>query len=71
MVIAHKAMEYLEENDFEYEEINIDLILEAKEFLKQVGIQLVPTTYTVGILVQGGCSGLLALIQRTNSKSNT
>ena len=44
MWLLPKAMEYLEENDFEYEEINIDHNPEAKEFLKQVGIQLVPTT---------------------------
>ena len=44
---CHKAMEYLEENDFEYEEINIDIIQRLKNFLKQVGIQLVPKSTTV------------------------
>ena len=60
MWLLPKAMEYLEENDFEYEEINIDLIQRLKNFLKQVGIQLCPNYYS-GILVEGGCSGLLAL----------
>ena len=37
MWLLPKAMEYLEENNFEYEEINIDHNPEAKEFPKAGG----------------------------------
>tara|TARA_B100000674_G_scaffold419904_1_gene370896 strand:- start:31 stop:321 length:291 start_codon:yes stop_codon:yes gene_type:complete len=59
---CHMAMNYLKENNFEYEEINIDHNPEAREFLKAGGHTTCPQIYyRSGILVEGGCSGLLAL----------
>ena len=59
---CHMAMNYLKENNFEYEEINIDQNPEPREFLKAGGHTTCPQIYyRSGILVEGGCNGLLAL----------
>ena len=56
------AKDYLNENELEFEEINIDNDPEAKEFLKTSGHKTCPQIYYSGsILVEGGCHGLLNL----------
>ena len=56
------AKDYLNENQLEFEEINIDNDPEAKEFLKTSGHKTCPQIYYSGsILVEGGCHGLLNL----------
>ena len=59
------AMRYLKENNFEYEEINIDHNPEAREFLKAGGHKTCPQIYyRDNILVEGGCNGLLTLSKK-------
>jgi len=56
------AKDYLNKNELEFEEINIDNDPEAKEFLKISGHKTCPQIYYSGsILVEGGCHGLLNL----------
>ena len=59
---CHMAMNYLKENNLQFEEINIDHNPEAKEFLKTSGHKTCPQIYyRSSILVEGGCNGLLTL----------
>ena len=59
---CHMAMNYLKENNLEFEEINIDHNPEARAFLKAGGHKTCPQIYyRSNILVEGGCNGLLAL----------
>tara|TARA_B100001057_G_scaffold273270_1_gene273615 strand:+ start:7090 stop:7380 length:291 start_codon:yes stop_codon:yes gene_type:complete len=59
---CHLAMNYLKENNFEFEEINIDYNPEAREFLKNAGHKTCPQIYyRNNLLVEGGCNGLLTL----------
>ena len=56
------AKDYLNKNELEFEEINIDNDPEAKEFLKTSGHKTCPQIYYSGnLLVEGGCNGLLNL----------
>ena len=62
---CHMAMKYLDDNNLEYKEINIDHNPEAKEFLKVGGHKTCPQIYyRSDILVEGGCNGLLALSKK-------
>ena len=59
---CHMAINYLKENNLEFEEINIDHNPEARAFLKAGGHKTCPQIYyRSNILVEGGCNGLLAL----------
>ena len=62
---CHMAMNYLKENNLEFEEINIDHNPEAREFLKESGHKTCPQIYyRDNILVEGGCNGLLTLSKK-------
>ena len=59
---CHMAMNYLKENNFEYEEINIDHNEDARNFIKQAGHKTCPQIYYQNdLLVEGGFTGLSSL----------
>lgn len=60
------AKQYLEKNDFEYEEIDITQNPEAREFLLSEGHRTMPQIYHKGkLLVEGGGQALSRLNPNT------
>ena len=60
------AKQYLEKNDFEYEEIDITENPEAREFLLSEGHRTMPQIYHKGkLLVEGGGQALSRLSPNT------
>jgi glutaredoxin len=56
------AKNYLEQNNFEYEEIDITKNLEAREFLLKEGHRTMPQIYHKNkLLVEGGAQALTKL----------
>lgn len=59
-----RAKQYLDKLGIEYQEQNIELDSEAREFLIIRGHTTVPQIYLNGALfVEGGCDGLLSLTE--------
>ena len=66
---CHMPMNYLKENNFEYEEINIDHNEDARNFIKQAGHKTCPQIYYQNdLLVEGGFTGLSSLTKEQIEK---
>jgi len=54
------AKKYLEENNIEYKEVNLDTNEEAKQWILNQGFRTVPQIYKDDTLIKGGFHGLIA-----------
>ena len=60
------AKDYLKKNGFEFEEINVESVPEAREFLITEGHRTMPQIYHNGkVLVEGGSMALVRLQPET------
>jgi len=50
---------YLEENNIEYKEINLDTDAQAREWILSQGFRTVPQIYKDDVLIEGGFHGLI------------
>lgn len=56
-----KAKAYLNSKNIEYNEIKVDEVPEAREFLLAEGHRSVPQFYNNGVLIEGGYAGLMRM----------
>ena len=54
-----RSKQYLESNNIEYTEVNIENNLEAREWILEQGHRSVPQIYVDNQLIEGGYNGLV------------
>ena len=54
-----RSKQYLESNNIEYTEVNIENNLEAREWIIEQGHRTVPQIYVDNQLIEGGYNGLV------------